>query len=110
MLDRQSRGVAHPVDEVAPQEGRERSAARLAEAVARIQSADLEAVGQVMDPDPFTAVQNAMQFYAVDEIVVSTFPETRSGWLRQDLIERLQRSTALPVEHVVVDVPEKVEA
>ncbi len=98
------------ISPIAPQEGRERSADRLAEAVARLQSAGLEAVGQVMDPDPFTAVQNAMQFYAIDEIVVSTFPETRSGWLRQDLIERLERSTARPVEHVVVDVPEKVEA
>ncbi len=43
-----------------------------------------------MDPDPFTAVQNALQFYAVDEIVISTFPGSRSGWLRNDLVERVQ--------------------
>ena len=36
-------------------------------------------------PDPFTAIQNALQFYAPDDIVISTFPETRSGWLRGDL-------------------------
>jgi hypothetical protein len=46
---------------------------------------------------------NAMQFYRVDEIVISTLPETRSGWLRADLIERIQRATAAPVEHVVAD-------
>ena len=62
-----------------------------------------EAIGQVMDPDPFTAVQNALQFYPVDEIVISTFPETRSGWLRSDLIERVRQATTAPVEHVVVE-------
>jgi hypothetical protein len=33
--------------------------------------------------------------------VISTFPETRSGWLRGDLIGRVQASTGKPVEHVV---------
>jgi hypothetical protein len=67
-----------------------------------LHDAGLEAIGQVMDPDPFTAVQNALQFYAVDEIVISTSPATRSGWLRSDLIERIKASTSKPVEHVVV--------
>ena len=33
--------------------------------------------------------------------MVSTFSETKSGWLRADLIERVRRSTGKPVEHVV---------
>ena len=33
----------------------------------------------------------------------STFPETRSGWLRGDLIGRVQASTGKPVEHVVTE-------
>jgi hypothetical protein len=37
----------------------------------------------------------------VDEIIVSTFPGERSGWLRRDLIERLRKDTLLPVDHVV---------
>ena len=53
------------------------------------------------DHDPFTAIQNALQFYAPDDIVISTFPETRSGWLRADLVGRVQASTGKPVEHVV---------
>jgi hypothetical protein len=76
---------------------------RLAHTLERLHEAGLEAIGQVMDPDPFTAIQNALQFYAVDEIVISTFPATRSGWMRADLIERVQASTSLPVEHVVVN-------
>jgi hypothetical protein len=55
----------------------------------------------VAHSDAYTAVQNALQFYAPDDIVVSTFSATRSGWLRGDLIGRVQASTGKPVEHVV---------
>ena len=79
---------------------------RLAHTLERLTGAGLEAAGQVMDPDPFTAIQNALQFYPADEIVISTFPETRSGWMRSDLIERVKRITAKPVEHVVVEPEE----
>jgi hypothetical protein len=82
--------------------------ARLAQTLERLNQEGLEAVGQVMDPDPFTAVQNALQFYPADEIVISTFPETRSGWMRSDLIERVQRITSKPVEHIVV-APEEAK-
>ena len=41
-----------------------------------------------------------------DEIIVSTFPGERSGWLRRDLVGRLARESGLPVEHVVVDPAE----
>jgi hypothetical protein len=82
---------------------------RLAKTLERLREAGLDAIGQVMDPDPFTAIQNALQFYTVDEIVISTFPATRSGWMRSDLIERVQGTTALPVEHVVVNPSEAKE-
>ena len=75
---------------------------RLAQVLQRLDEQGLEATGQVMDPDPFTAIQNALQFYAIDEIVISTFPGERSGWLRNDLISRVQGTTSKPVEHVVV--------
>jgi hypothetical protein len=74
---------------------------RLAHTLYELEAAGLEAVGQVVHPDPYTAVKNAMQFYAPDDIVISTFPETRSGWLRSDLIGRVRTSTGKPVEHVV---------
>ena len=83
--------------------------ARLAHTLERLHDAGLEAVGQVMDPDPFTAVQNALQFYPADEIVISTFPGERSGWLRSNLIERIKSSTSKPVEHVEVSPDEARE-
>ncbi|MEA2387994.1 MAG: hypothetical protein QOG41_767 [Thermoleophilaceae bacterium] len=81
---------------------------RLAHTLKLLTDAGLAAVGQVMDPDPFTAVQNALQFYPADEIVVSTFPGERSGWLRNDLLERIKASTSRPVEHVEVS-PEQAK-
>jgi hypothetical protein len=82
---------------------------RLAHTLEMLHGAGLEAVGQVMDPDAFTAVQNALQFYPADEIVVSTFPGERSGWLRSNLIERIKASTSKPVEHVEVSPEEARE-
>jgi len=76
---------------------------RLASTLESLQEAKLEAVGQIMDPDPYTAIQNALQFYSVDEIVISTLPATRSGWLRGDLIARVRSSTERPVEHLVIE-------
>ena len=80
--------------------GEDAAATRLADTLKRLQDAGFDAVGQVMDPDPFTAIQNALQFYAVDEIVISTLPETASKWVAEKLVERVRRATGKPVEHV----------
>ena len=82
-------------------EDEEDAAERLADTLKQLEEAGLEAMGQVVHPDPYTAIQNALQFYGADEVVISTFPETRSGWLRNDLVERVRSSTTRPVEHIV---------
>lgn len=74
---------------------------RLGSVLKRLTDQGIQAVGQVGHPDAFTAIQNALQFYSVDEIVISTFEGERSGWLRGNLIERVRGATSLPVEHVV---------
>src|SRR3954469_6285647 len=74
---------------------------RLAPVLQRLEREGVDAVGQVVHPDPFTAIQNAVQWYPVDDIIISTFAPERSGWLRSDLVGRVQSSTGKPVEHVV---------
>jgi hypothetical protein len=97
-----------------PQEGGDGSATRRARTrlklvLDRLRVRDLYAAGMIGDPDPYTAIMNALQYFRVDDIVISTFSETKSGWLRSDLIERVRRSTGKPVEHVVhSDVAEPV--
>jgi hypothetical protein len=91
---------------VVPQEGGHGQAARRARTrlklvLGRLRDAGLSAAGMIGDPDPYTAIMNALQYFRVDDIVISTFAETKSGWLRSDLIERVQNSSGKPVEHVV---------
>jgi hypothetical protein len=75
---------------------------RLKRALTELRGEGIDVHGQVAHPDPFSAAMEAVHDERVDEIVVSTFQPERSGWLRRDLIERLQKETGLPVEHVVV--------
>ncbi|MGH2928439.1 MAG: hypothetical protein ACRDL8_09570 [Solirubrobacteraceae bacterium] len=91
---------------VVPQEGGDgaatrRARTRLSLVLGRLREAGLTAAGMIGDPDPYTAVMNALQYFRVDDVVVSTFAETRSGWLRADLIQRVRNATGREVEHVV---------
>ncbi len=89
---------------VAPQSSdaeRPEAARRLRRALSELRSEGIDVHGQVVHPDPFTAALEATHDERVDEIIVSTFPSSRSGWLRRDLIGRLRSETGLPVDHVV---------
>jgi nucleotide-binding universal stress UspA family protein len=78
---------------------------RLAHVLRKLEEAGVDAVGQVVHPDPYTAIQNAVRYYPVDEIIISTFAPERSGWLRADLVGRVKSATGKPVEHVVAGAP-----
>jgi hypothetical protein len=108
-LKRRASDGPHRFTVIVPQDGghghhADEARARLRGLLERLHQEGIPATGGIGDPDPFTAVMNALQFYRVDEIVISTLPKMRSRWLRSGLVERVQRATAAPVEHVVVDV------
>jgi hypothetical protein len=91
---------------IVPQEGGDgnatrRARTRLAMVLSRLRDAGLTASGMTGDPDPYTAIMNALQAFRVDDIIISTFAETKSGWLRADLIERVRNATGKEVEHVM---------
>lgn len=91
---------------VVPQEGgdgaaTQRARTRLNLLVRRLRNAGLLAAGMIGDPDPYNAVMNMLQYFRVDDIVISTFAETKSGWLRADLVERVRKSSQKPVEHII---------
>lgn len=60
--------------------------------------------GEVGDQDPFNAAMDAIRARPIEEIIVSTYPAASSGWLKRDLIERLEEASGKPVHHVVVDL------
>jgi hypothetical protein len=76
---------------------------RLRSALSLLRSEGLEVHGQIAHPDPFVAAMEAIEDDRTDEIIVSTFPGERSGWLRRDLVGRLRTQSGLPVQHVVVE-------
>jgi hypothetical protein len=78
---------------------------RLREICARTGELGIAATGHLGDPDPVVAAQNAVHDEQIDEIIVSTFPEATSGWLRRDVVGRI-RELGLPVQHVVVSKEE----
>ena len=84
----------------APREAR----ARLARMLDRLHETGVLASGMIGDPDPYTAALNALELFRVDDVVISTLPDERSGWLRANLIERVRNATSAQVEHVVVDM------
>jgi hypothetical protein len=82
---------------------------RLSRVVAALRGAGIDAHGLIAHPDPYTAALHAVHDERVDEIIISTFPGQKSGWLRKDVVERIREATKLPVEHVVSE-PEPVPA
>jgi|tagenome__1003787_1003787.scaffolds.fasta_scaffold20153324_1 hypothetical protein len=79
--------------------------ARLGNTLDRMRREGLRVAGMLGDPDPYTATMNALQFFHVSRIVISTLPVTKSGWMRSDLIERVRRASNVEVEHVVAEAP-----
>jgi hypothetical protein len=86
---------------LAPREARIRLAAMLE----RLESEGLLCAGMIGDPDPYTATINALELFKVDDVVISTLPGERSGWLRANLIERVRSATGAKVEHVEAHTP-----
>ncbi|MEP7335575.1 MAG: hypothetical protein ABI717_07320 [Actinomycetota bacterium] len=100
---------------VAPQghayEEQQQAERRLRGLVGGLRAEGIEAHGQIAHPDPHTAAMQTVHDERVDEIIVSTFPGQRSGWLRRDLVERLRGDAGVPVDHVVSEaVREEVTA
>jgi hypothetical protein len=73
---------------------------RLAHTLAEMYRSEIDATGQPMSPAPFAAVQNAIEHYRVDEVLISTLAGEQSVWLEEGLIARVQAITDKPVEHV----------
>ena len=86
---------------------RESAQVRVDLALSAVAGEGIEATGEVGDPDPFMATMDAVAVSRPDEIILSTHPAPHSGWLRRDLIERIQNATGLPVHHIVIDLEQE---
>jgi hypothetical protein len=73
---------------------------RLQTLLGSLEEAGIVAAGMIGDPDPFTATMNAVQFFHISDIVISTLPEGSSKWVADKLVERVHNATGKHVEHV----------
>ena len=80
---------------------------RLEQTLGVLRAEGIKASGLVVETDPVAATRDALAQLEPppEEIVVSTHPLQRSGWLRRNVVERIESAAGgLPVEHVVVDL------
>jgi hypothetical protein len=83
---------------------------RLDRTLTALREAGIPAHGLVVESDPEDAVRDA--FGMLDpkptDVILSTHPVEKSGWLRKNVVDRVQKAAGdIPVEHVVVEVGEE---
>jgi hypothetical protein len=83
---------------------RDDAAARLAASLSALEAAGIQARGEVGDPDPVQALDDACRMFGPDEIIISTHPEGRSHWLETGVVQRAKERVDVPITHVVVDL------
>ena len=79
---------------------------RLERALEKLHGAGVSADGYVVEADPVSAVRDALATLEppVDEILVSTHPEEKSGWMRRNVVDRIRDAAGgMRVEHLVPD-------
>ena len=63
-------------------------------------SEDVEA--RVGDPDPLTAIEDALRTFAADEILVVAHPDDEAGWLEEGSGAAAEERFNLPVTRITV--------
>ena len=102
-LEQRAKDGPHRYTFICPRSGaisREEVCSRLAATLAEMYRNEVDATGQPMSPDPFHAIQNAIEHYRIDDILISTLKGEQSKWLEEGLIEKVQAITDKPVEHI----------
>jgi hypothetical protein len=102
-LEERAKEKPHRYTFICPRSGamsREEVCERLAATLAEMYRNVIDATGQPMSPDPFQAIENAIEHYRIDDILISTLKGEQSKWLEEGLIEKVKGTTDKPVEHI----------
>jgi len=84
---------------------------RLDRTLASFREAGIAATGHVVDNDPLAAVKDAIAIEEPDELIVSTHPESKSGWRRRNLLDEIRKACGtIPLTHVTSDVAARTGA
>ena len=73
------------------------------ETVERLDEEGIDAAGDTGESDPLLAIQDALQTFPADEVVLFTHPESERNWLEEGLVDEAKDRFEPPVRHVVVE-------
>lgn len=103
-------GVIAPQNEpdvgqiVDPESARESAQSRVDVTRQVLEHEGISTVGEVMDPDPPLALDDAIRATDPDWVLLSSLYETRFGLLRRDFVEWARSQHEVPIEHIPVRV------
>ena len=73
------------------------------ETVERMNEEGVDAAGDTGESDPLLAIQDALQTFDADEIVLFTHPGGQANWLEEGLVDDAQARFDRPVRHLLVE-------
>ncbi len=72
------------------------------ESVERLDEEGVDAAGDTGESDPLLAVQDALQTFPADRIVLFTHAEGKRNWLEEGFVEQAQERFEAPVTHMII--------
>ena len=73
------------------------------ETVERMTEGGVDAAGDTGEEDPMQAMEDTLQTFEADEIVLFTHPEGKRNWQEEGLVDEAQERFDRPVRHVLVE-------
>jgi hypothetical protein len=73
------------------------------ESVERLDEEGIDAAGDTGESDPLLALQDALQTYPADEIVLCVHGERGRNWQEEGFVEEAQQRFGKPVKQLVVE-------
>ena len=73
------------------------------ETVERLDEEGIDAAGDTGDSDPLLAVQDALQTYPADQIVLFTHVSGKRNWLEEGIVDQARERFDTPIEHMTVE-------
>ena len=73
------------------------------ETVERMREEGVDAAGDTGESDPLLALQDALQTFEADEIVLFTHPRGEKNWLEEGVVDEAKQRFEAPVRHLLIE-------
>jgi hypothetical protein len=92
--------VVCPVSAPSSEEAVDAASERLVGALHELRQAGVSARGETCTADPLQALEQALERFSADEVVISTYEEGWSPWLEEGVVDAVRARFEGPVTHV----------